>query len=70
MLISRPEYFTNPDSKDKWLTALNNKILQVREEIITAKANEADKLAKIARLEAKISELETAKATISQQTQT
>ncbi|CAI2197624.1 11392_t:CDS:1, partial [Funneliformis geosporum] len=48
MLIARPEYFTNPDSKEKWLTALNNKILQVREEIITAKANEVDKLSKIA----------------------
>jgi chromosome segregation ATPase len=70
MLISHPEYFTNPDSKDQWLEALNNKILEVRQEIITAKENETDKLAKIARLETKIQELELVKSKIDQQTQT
>ncbi|MCE8163615.1 MAG: hypothetical protein I3273_05625 [Candidatus Moeniiplasma glomeromycotorum] len=67
MLIARPELFTSPDSKDKWLTALKNKLEETKKEL---SETEREKIPRIARLEAKISELETAKSTISQQTQT
>ncbi|RHZ35245.1 hypothetical protein [endosymbiont GvMRE of Glomus versiforme] len=65
MLIARPELFTNPDSREKWLEALNNKITQSQETL-----NHITKIAKTARLETKIQELELAKSTIHQQTQT
>ncbi|CAI2185425.1 11414_t:CDS:10, partial [Funneliformis geosporum] len=70
MLIARPEYFTNPDSKEKWLTALHNKVKESKETLEQVIKTEPDKLSKIARLETTIQELTQAKTQISQQTQT
>jgi hypothetical protein len=67
MLISRPEYFTDPNSKDKWLTALNNKIPQVREEIINIKQTNSDKTKKIERLENKLKLLEESKTKLEEE---
>ena len=67
MLIARPELFTSPDSKEKWINVLKNKLEENKKEL---SETEREKVKKIIRLESKISELEKAKATISQQTQT
>ncbi|CAI2176252.1 12690_t:CDS:1, partial [Funneliformis geosporum] len=48
MLIARPEYFTNPDSKEKWLTALHNKVKESKETLEQVIKTEPDKLSKIA----------------------
>lgn len=67
MLISHPEYFTNPESKEQWIQALKNKVEQSKQEL---SETDREKVKRITRLESKIQELETAKITISQQTQT
>jgi len=52
------------------INALTDKITNSQKELQEVKTQETDKTKKITRLEAKISELEKAKTTISQQTQT
>ena len=58
MLIARPEYFIRPDSREKWMTALQNKIQSSKEILAHLAQNEADKIAKITRLETQIKLLE------------
>ncbi|CAH1755891.1 1405_t:CDS:2 [Entrophospora sp. SA101] len=63
----KPEYFTNLDSKDKWIRALKNKLEESKKEL---SETDKEKVKRITRLESKIQELEKAKTAISQQTQT
>lgn len=60
MLISRPELFIQSDSREKWLTALQTKIQSSKETLAHLAQNEADKTAKIARMETQIKLLEAA----------
>jgi len=67
MLIARPELFTEPDSREKWINALKNKVEQSKQEL---SETDREKVKRILRLESKIQELEKAKVQVSQQTQT
>jgi chromosome segregation ATPase len=59
MLIARPEYFMAASSRNRWLTALQNKIQDSRETLTHLAQNEANKTAKITRLKTQIRLLET-----------
>ena len=58
MLIARPELFTEPESGDKWIVALKNKIKESQEALTYLIKNEPNKEAKIVRLETQIKVLE------------
>lgn len=70
MLISRPELFTNPGSRDKWIDALTKKITQSVQELKETKTDFPDKIKKLARLGNKLAELQKVKENLEKSTQT
>jgi len=71
MLKSRPEYFTNPETKEQWITALENKISKNKETLNYIIQNEFEKAKKIERLKNKIQNLDqTKKEMVDKATQT
>src|SRR5206468_2751593 len=67
MLKSRPEYFASPDSREQWMTTLDNKIKESKEILTHIVQNESDKTKKIERLESQINILEDEKKNFQQE---